>query len=112
MLDEEKKNAYRWLLHMGMLEIRMQGWRMHRCFGWRMLNPFNWRRVRSHAQIATDVADALHNLGWFAAEDFRRFDDDLFWEDMERLKRAHPDSVDYRALFEGRLEELREGRKP
>jgi len=91
LLTEYEKKAYRHLLYWAMVDIRI------RCPAWgrESLNPLEWRRQYRQSRIAGAVADCLHNLGFFAYQDFRNFNADMFWQDYERLSRRFADTNSY-----------------
>jgi hypothetical protein len=99
-LNEQRKYAYRWLLYWAMLEIRaIQWWQGD---SWQAWNPFWWRRLGRRIRHVGALADWLHNLAYFSAVDFLRFDEERFWRDFEWLQPRFPEfSVEqYRTHFE------------
>ena len=101
-MHEHRKYAYRYLLYWATLDIRPIAWlRIH---WW---NPLSWvgsiRRVRR----AGAIADWVHNLALFSALEFQGFDDGLFWDEFERLRRIHPeyDLDHYRWVFDRAMSE-------
>lgn len=70
------KNIYRHLLYRSLLRIRL-----YRSPSW--WNPLDWARQRRVARANAALADALHNLAFFAANDFENFDEARFWRDVE-----------------------------
>jgi hypothetical protein len=84
-MDDVRKNAYRFLLCSAMLDIRQIA-RM-RPRWWNSIS-FTWggRRARS----AGLIADCIHNLALFAANDFERFDEDRLWRELEGLQKRYP----------------------
>ena len=99
-MDEQRKNAYRYLLYRAMLSIRPLSW-MSR--GWfRAWNPFYWRREGQRIRYAGAVADWLHNMAAFSSRDFEGFNEVWFWLDFERLRSDYPQfKVElYRSEFE------------
>jgi hypothetical protein len=101
-LSEAKKEAYRHLLYMAMVDIRCQ------CAYTRTIsaNPWAWRRRYLESRVAGAVADWLHNLARFSRDNFESFDEDQFWEghrwclerfpgeDLERYRKAFDDYMD------------------
>ncbi len=72
-MDEQRKNAYRYLLYRAMLDIRPLGWMN---WGWvRAWNPLYWRRERPRIRYAGAVADWLHNMAAFSSRDFEGFNE-------------------------------------
>jgi len=107
-MDEDRKNAYRWLLYCGMLRIRILGWGLPR--GWRSLLPAYWRESVQRLRSAGDEADLLHNLALFAALDFEGFDETWFWRNIDTRTPHWPGDrlMAYREQFDRRLADLRE----
>jgi hypothetical protein len=105
MTDVEKQ-AYRYLLYWAMLDIRPVAWVSIR---WtRAWNPLYLRRELRRIRYAGALADAFHNLAFFAATDFERFDPDWFWRDLESVSKRFPEfepSKSYRDRFQRRCEE-------
>lgn len=64
------------------------------------------RQELRRASRAGAVADWLHNLAMYAADDFEGFREDWFWQHYERMVERHGDRWDYRGLFDRHLEEL------
>ena len=102
-MEEDRKNAYRYLLYRGMLDIRPIAWL--RVAWW---NPLSLFRELRRARLAGDVADALHNLGFYASCNFVHFDEERFWRDLEAVESRFPefDPTYYRNMFQGRLDDL------
>ncbi len=87
-VDDQRKNAYRYLLYLAMLDIRPLGWMSSRWFSaW---NPFYWRREGQRIRYAGAVADWLHNMAFFSTIDFVGFNEEWFWRDFERLRSDYP----------------------
>ena len=103
-MDAHRKSAYRFLLYWALLEIRGVQWITYHPL--RLLNPFILRRELRRASRAGALADWLHNLARFSVNDFEKFDEEMFWQDYERLAKRHGDDWNYRGVFERRLEEL------
>ena len=110
LMDDHRKNAYRYLLYQAMLEIRPIAW-LRWFHGWRTLNPFHWRWQLRRIRYAGSLADWLHNLASFSSWNFERFDEDWFWRDYEYVTKKYPEfgATRYRELFERRLKELESG---
>jgi hypothetical protein len=80
-MEAQKKRAYRWLLYKAMLDIRPIRWIGGR---WRQrLNRLCWWSQSQQVRVAGAIADWLHNLAHYSAEDFVRFDEEHFWRDNE-----------------------------
>ena len=97
-MDDVRKNAYRFLLYHALVEIRMVGWHAHGPLC--LLNPFALRRDLLRV---CDVADWLHNLARFAADDFRQFDEARFWRECDALGMGAGALGEYRSVFEREL---------
>ena len=88
-MDEARKNAFRRVLYAAMLDFR----------GHWPINPYQkseWSRPWLFPKIARRLreiqlmADWLHNLAEFAANDFERFDERFFWKDYEQMLQHNP----------------------
>lgn len=108
-MDEDRKNAYRYILYYAMLEIRGVQWITGRPLG--LLNPLELRRRVRVALRAGAVANWLHNLALFAATDFDGFRERRFWREYDDLVRRYRGGIDYRATFEQRLAERQNERQ-
>jgi hypothetical protein len=99
-MDDIRKHAYRSLLYRAMLDIRPLAW--HPPSALRLLNPFLRHREIVRVRRAGAVADWLHNLAAFAADDFEGFDEQWFWREHESVERHHPeyDLALYKQVFE------------
>ena len=102
-MDEPRKAAYRHLLYFAMLDIRM-------LCQWRARpspNPFEWRRQYLRSLEAGALADWLHNLADFAADDFRNFDEAQFRKEYDWVRGRYPNSTlaTYKNHFERALDE-------
>lgn len=104
-MDEHRKNAYRHLLYVAMLEARGVEWVVWH--PWRLLNPFSLGQKLRYVARAGAVADWLHNLAQFSTRDFEGFDEDRFWKEYDRLVRRHGDPFQYRWHFDHRLNDRR-----
>jgi hypothetical protein len=101
-MDEQRKQAYRYLLYWAMLDMRPLWWAGR---GWReRLNPFCWWNRSRQARCAGAIAEWLHNLALFSVLDFTRFDEDRFWRDCQWIQNQNPGAglERYRAEFERR----------
>ena len=107
-MDNDRKNAYRWLLYHGMLEIRSHQVQMIQGSRWRFLNPFYLRRCMNYVQRSHAITEALHNLALFASKDFCGFKEDHFWKGIDSLK-LFPAywATDFRMEFHRKLSERR-----
>jgi hypothetical protein len=93
-LNERRKQAYRWLFYMAMLDIRQLQWISG---SWRQrLNPYWWRDVSRRVKLAGNIAEWLHNLAIFSVLDFEHFDEERFWRDYQWLLDNNPSAeLDY-----------------
>src|SRR5262245_12399701 len=104
-MDDNHKNAYRFLLYEATHDTRTLLWRMywHR----RMLSPCIRRWLFAEARCIGALADWLHNPALFSSLDFEGFDEDRFWQEYEHFAEKYgwigPER--YQDFFEGRLEE-------
>lgn len=76
-MDPHRQNAYRHLLYMAMLDIRV----LCQSRGPASANPFEWWRAYPRSREAGALADWLHKLASFAARDFVGFDEARFWRE-------------------------------
>ena len=107
-MDRARKDAYRWLLYVAMLELRVLQLQLAQGSRWRFLNPFYLRRRAAGVRRSIAVTEALHNLAQFAATDFDGFNEVNFWKDIDSLTHHRTGwQSDYRMEFERRLSELR-----
>ncbi|MEQ8789522.1 MAG: hypothetical protein RIC55_24725 [Pirellulaceae bacterium] len=102
-MDDQRKNAYRYLLYWAMLDIRLVAW--IRLPWW---NPFAWRQTWRRIHYAGSVADWLHNLAFFASTEFEGFDEEWFWNELHSFERRFGDFDlgRYKSVFDRRLDEL------
>lgn len=111
-MDENRQNAYRFLLYQATLDIRplssFAGWR------WELLNPVRWRWHLRRVRLAGEIAEWLHNMAEFSGNGFERFDEERFWREYERLRERFPfmGAGRYQDMFERRLVELQTGKWP
>jgi len=101
-MNERRKKAYRYLLYYAMLEIRPIAWLLP---GFRILNFLQWRSAAQQVRRAGVIADWLHNLAFFSAIDFERFDEEEFWQDLRGREERHPGLrlSKYKDIFEREL---------
>jgi len=111
-VDEQRRNAYRFLLYQAMVDIRPLQYFLRP--KWWAPNPLHWRRQFQRVRVAGAVAEWLHNMAWFAGYEFQGFDEQRFWREHERLCGRYPAGgfERYQDLFERRLVELRTGKWP
>jgi hypothetical protein len=105
-MDENRKNAYRYLLYRAMLDIRGDQGQLYSEV--QKINPETLKKaVQSVTYRTWCLAEWLHNLAFFACNDFRRFDEDLFWNDSETCCREFPEIHEqFKNSFEGYLEKI------
>ena len=98
-VDEQRKQAYRWLLYWATLEIRPLRWIGQSWRDW--LNPMRWLHYSRRVRMSGALADWLHNLAMFSALDFHDFDEERFWRDYEWFEKNYPSvrMVNYRDEF-------------
>ena len=70
-----------------------------------------WRQYH-RSRVAGALADWLHNLGFYAARDFRGFNADEFWREQtgmaRRFSQFRPDNyLDYRRRYNEDLARLK-----
>jgi hypothetical protein len=82
-----------------MLDIRQIEWVSTR---WKdRLNPIYWRNRSRQIRAAGAVADWLHNLTGFSAQDFEEFDEEWFWREYGWMRsRLRFSCFNYKSLFE------------
>ena len=99
-MDERRKQAYRYLLYRAMVDIRPIGG-MPLGF----LNPFRWKRTTAQVHRAGVIANWLHNLAFYSAVDFKGFNEEWFWDTLQRFQNRYPDFYldDYQKVFEREL---------
>ena len=104
-MDEQRKNAYRYLLYWAMLNLRMLAWSAPRWWQW--FNPFVWRRQSRVLGYVGELADWMHNMASSASADFKGFNEAWFWEDLEVLQQRYPEfhPTRYRGRFDERIAE-------
>ena len=94
-MDAERQEAYRHLLYTVFLH-----WRAGRSetVGW---NPFSWRRAAARLRVNQAIADYFHNLALFAVRNFDQFNEQMFWNDIERLGQRYDSELTerYRQIF-------------
>ena len=93
-MEEQRGNAYRYLLYRAMLGIRDIEMFNYPC------EPDKLRRVC----LAGAIANWLHNLANFASRDFEGFDEAWFWGEYEYYCERYPEMVSYRNTFDGLVE--------
>lgn len=111
-MEVAKKYAYRYLMYDAMLCIRPI---RHLGFAWwERWNPVYWLQARKRIQSAGAVANWMHNLALYSANDFDGFEEDAFWTGLAYLERAFPgDGFErYREIFASAVFEFNQGRWP
>ncbi|WP_139925745.1 hypothetical protein [Hymenobacter sp. DG01] len=100
-MQDNRKNAYRYLLYHFLIEIRTTP------------TPAQpWQRatehIAYHSYYAGAVAYQLHNLALAAASDFLGFDEEQFWNGLESFSANNPalPLSHYRMIFDNRVKQL------
>ena len=95
-MDTQRKEAYRHLLYTALLHLRSG----HRDVVWWSFP--SWFRTASELRKNKALADCFHNLALFSIHDFERFDENMFWEDIKRLRIAQGSEIEvrYRRIFD------------
>jgi hypothetical protein len=94
-MTPKRKDAYRHLLYCMHLEIR----RGRRHLRW--WSPPDWLYAFRTLPQNKIIANDFHNLAFFSREDFRNFDEQIFWDRFQQLSPEF--HVRYRRAFEGYL---------
>jgi len=104
IMGEDRKNAYRLLLYEALLQIRA----LCQSRGGRQWNPVKIHRQYVRSVDAGAIADWLHNLGQFAANDFVDFSEVAFWRAYYSYARSYHRIAryDYRDSFDRQLARL------
>lgn len=101
-MDENKKKAYIYLLHIVLVDIRSHTWLEVKWW-----NPFSWYLKVQKTKYAAELADLFHNLPDILSIDPQILDEDLFWNYIDDFRRKYPHELwDYREAFKQRLESL------
>jgi hypothetical protein len=87
-MNKVRKNAYRNLLYRATIDIRA----LCQSRGAASRNPFEWYRQYHRSRVAGAIADWLHNLAYYAARNFKGFQEEQFWEEYEWMKKRFPNS--------------------
>ena len=98
-MKKSQKQAYRFLLYWGYVEIRPIQWSFTGLI-------FLFRPVSTIRYIQQNgaLADWLHNLALYSTLDFEGFDEDRFWEDGVYFGKKHPETYErYKLLYEQEL---------
>jgi hypothetical protein len=105
-MDELRKSAYRYLLYRAMLDLRGIRWLFDKPGS--LLRVDKWQYYRDTIKELGELADWLHNLALFAANDFERFEEDRFWKENEYFVNSSSNHTiyRYRSIFEEHLAEL------
>jgi hypothetical protein len=106
-LTNAEKNAYRSLLYWMTLNTR------NVCPPYAPIsrNPLVWWKQYRQGRAVGALADWLHNLAWFAANDFTGFDANWFWAGYDSLCERFDEArrLDYRKRYEDDLSRRSEG---
>ncbi len=87
-----KKEAYKHILYCSLLEIRSGN---NAPTVW---NPLDWLYCFKETQKNKALADYFHNLAFFIREDFKEFDEEIFWSSLKDSKNNFYDK--YKRLFD------------
>jgi hypothetical protein len=99
-----QKSAYRHLLYLAMLDIRIYC----QSRGEPSADPAVRERQYQSSRIAGAIADWLHNLALAASDDFEQFDEDAFWKTHAHFCKRFPGELErYRTQFDKRLQAVR-----
>lgn len=99
-MTSARKSAYRYLLYLAMLDIRIYC----QSRGEPSQDKAIWERQYHASRIAGGIADWLHNLAKAAADDFEHFDEDAFWKTHAYFCTRFPNELErYRTQFDDRL---------
>ena len=95
-----QKSAYRYLLYIAMLDIRIYCQSRSEP----SQDPAIWKSQYDTSRIAGGIADWLHNLALAAADDFEKFNEEAFWNTHAHFCRRFPGELErYRTQFDQRL---------
>jgi hypothetical protein len=98
-MEAARKRAYRYVIYYAMLEIRVNV--PCSAFGhvkWWSLGF--WRRLLRRHQRNMALADCMHNLAQFSAEDFEHFNERQFWATYDRYEQRYGfDDLNLRNVF-------------
>ena len=94
-MDALRKEAYRHLLYVAVLDMRCSPPRPR----WRSLA--RWREIYGETCRVKDLAHAFHNLALYSRGDFEGFDETMFWRDLDCAVRDYRDrsDFDFRKIF-------------
>jgi hypothetical protein len=100
-LTEAEMNAYRHLLYDAMVYIRGE------CYAseGESRSPLVWLRQYRCSRVIGALAEWMHNLAYFASNDFKGFDAAWFWDEYDRLVGRFEDfgpdrRLDYRQTYD------------
>src|SRR4051812_22921992 len=102
-MDAMRAKAYRYIIYWALLEIRGLSW-----FAWRTRdrwNPFFLMRSIPYIRASGAVAEWLHNIAHFSANDFAGFEETWFWSEYDGMRAKHGSlwRYDYRKIFDEHL---------
>ncbi|TGD81286.1 hypothetical protein [Hymenobacter wooponensis] len=99
-MNDNRKNAYRYLLYYFLLTIRTTPVATQ--------PVWNQQQLLSHSYYAGSVAYLLHTLALAAATDFEHFDENAFWSSLSQFSINNPaiNLGDYPTVCTTRLAEL------
>lgn len=101
MMEEKRKNAYRYLLYQFLLDIRTTP-----IFESALPSTWTDEQRDDRLKYAGSVAYLLHNFALQAATDFVGFDEAGFWANIETYNQREPKGylTHFRYVFDGFLE--------
>jgi len=96
-MDDNRKNAYRYLLYHFLLEIRT--------IPTPDQPPFSLEQLEKRSYYAGAVAYRLHNFALAVASDFTGFCEEDFWAGLRHFSASNPkiDLSHYRKVFDQQL---------
>jgi hypothetical protein len=95
-MDTLRKEAYRHLIYVAMLDMRCspptaRWWSLSR-----------WKAIYAETLRVKELANTFHNIARYSARNFDGFDETRFWKDIDCVASQWRDPVDYdyRKIFE------------
>ena len=108
VISPQRKLAYNYLLYQAMVEIRGIEW-VGQKRKWSIANIRVWFHNRNlrYIEYCGALANALHNLARYSSLDYKGFEEDWFWKEMDNLQAKFPHcGRDYREEFNHHLSRL------
>ncbi|MBM3979770.1 MAG: hypothetical protein FJ304_05720 [Planctomycetes bacterium] len=87
-MNDQRKRAYRSLLYYALIDIRLVYWAAEAEPPTK--GPSQSQLAASRIQRVGVIADWLHNLASFSANDFDGFDEEYFWDEHQRFCDRYP----------------------